>query len=657
MTENGHTQLVHGNLESAQHAVLKQYFGHVTFREGQEALIEHILSGHDVFGIMPTGAGKSVCYQVPAMMMEGITLVVSPLISLMKDQVNALVQSGIKAAYLNSSLTAGQYTKVLALAAQGAYKILYVAPERLLVEAFVQFAMNTRIAMVTVDEAHCVSQWGQDFRPSYLKILTFIDRLPYRPVLSAFTATATSEVREDVVRMLRLQNPYVVTTGFDRKNLSFSVQKPASKMPALLEILRGQKGKSGIVYCATRKAVESVCAELNRRGMAATMYHAGLDNDLRHQNQDDFLFDRCTVMVATNAFGMGIDKSNVSYVVHYNMPKNLESYYQEAGRAGRDGEPADCVLLYGAQDVRTNQFLIEANRDTEGDMTPETQQAIIRKDMERLKAMTFYCATTDCLRAYILRYFGEASANFCGNCANCNTHFDTVDMTVEAQKILSCVVRISQRNRSFGKGMIVDILRGTVNERIRQSGLLDLPTFGLLSELPAHRIRTMIDFLVLNGYLSLSTGEYPVVQHTDLSGDILRGKKTLEMKLPREESSTREATPGRDKSDRRGAKRLRGGKGVSKRDTSSTAGAQAVALQDGDEDLFDHLKGLRRQFAMKAGVPAYVVFTDAALHDMVLKQPRTVEAFLDVSGVGKAKAEKYGVPFTEAIAAFLETPK
>ena len=391
------------------HVVLKQYFGHVTFREGQEELIQQILSGRDAFGIMPTGAGKSICYQVPALMLDGITLVVSPLISLMKDQVNALVQSGVQAAYLNSSLTVGQYAKVLALAAQGAYKILYVAPERLLVEAFVQFALQTRIAMVTVDEAHCVSQWGQDFRPSYLKILEFVDRLSYRPVISAFTATATMEVLEDVIRMLRLQDPYVVTTGFDRKNLSFSVQTPGSRMPALLEILRGYRGKSGIVYCATRKTVESVCAELNRKGMDATMYHAGLDNDVRHQNQDDFLFDRRTIMVATNAFGMGIDKSNVSFVVHYNMPKNLESYYQEAGRAGRDGEPADCILLYGAQDVRTNQFLIEANRDTEGGLTPQMQQAVIRKDMDRLKSMTFYCATTDCLRAYILRYFGEAS--------------------------------------------------------------------------------------------------------------------------------------------------------------------------------------------------------------------------------------------------------
>ncbi len=611
-----------------QHEILKQYFGHVSFREGQAELIKHVLAGRDVFGIMPTGAGKSVCYQVPAMMMAGITLVVSPLISLMKDQVNALVQSGIKAAYLNSSLTAGQYAKVLSNARQGAYKIMYVAPERLLVGEFLQFTADTPISMVTVDEAHCVSQWGQDFRPSYLKILEFIDRLPNRPIISAFTATATAEVREDIIRILRLQDPFVITTGFDRKNLSFGVQTPGSKLPALMEILKRNKGKSGIIYCSTRKAVESVCEELNRKGFSATQYHAGLGNDERHANQDDFLFDRRTLMVATNAFGMGIDKSNVSFVVHYNMPKNLESYYQEAGRAGRDGEPAECVLLYSAQDVRTNQFLIEANRETDAETTVEMQQALILKDKERLKAMTFYCATTDCLRTYILKYFGETSPNFCGNCSNCNTHFETADITIEAQKILSCVVRISQRNKGFGKVMITDILRGADNERIRQTGLSDLPTYGIMADVPVHRIRTILDHLILNGYLALSSGEYPVVSPTELCGEILREKKSLEMKLPKN------VPPANAKS------------------KSKFSAKKETAVERDTEDLFSALKDLRKQLATAAGVPAFVIFTDAALHDMCRKQPKTLDEFLDVSGVGKAKAERYGKLFTGAIARF-----
>jgi ATP-dependent DNA helicase RecQ len=627
-----------------QHEILKQYFGHVSFREGQSELIGHVLARRDVFGIMPTGAGKSVCYQVPAMMMDGITLVISPLISLMKDQVNALVQSGIKAAYLNSSLNAGQYTKVMTNARQGSYKIIYVAPERLLVEEFLQFAADATISMVTIDEAHCVSQWGQDFRPSYLKILEFIDRLPKRPVISAFTATATAEVREDIIRILRLQNPFVITTGFDRKNLTFEVQTPGSKLPALMEILKRNKGKSGIIYCSTRKAVESVCEMLNRKGMSATQYHAGLSNAERHANQDDFLFDRCTLMVATNAFGMGIDKSNVSFVVHYNMPKNLESYYQEAGRAGRDGEPAECVLLYSAQDVRTNQFLIESNRETDSETTPEMQQALIMKDKERLKAMTFYCATTDCLRTYILKYFGENSPNFCGNCSNCNTNFETTDITIEAQKILSCVVRISQRNRSFGKVMIVDILRGADNERIRQSGLSDLSTFGIMADVSVHRIRTIMDHLILNGYMALSLGEYPVVNPTEICGEILREKKYLEMKLPKD------VDPSESKS-----KIASTSKSKLKSKTKSKSKSSKDTAVEREEDLFSVLKELRKQLATAAGVPAFVIFTDATLHDMCGKLPQTLDEFLDVSGVGKAKAEKYGKLFTETIATHLSS--
>ncbi|MFZ3131238.1 MAG: DNA helicase RecQ, partial [Desulfosporosinus sp.] len=486
--------------------ILKKYFGHTQFRSGQSELIDSILAGKDVLSIMPTGAGKSICYQVPALMFEGITLVISPLISLMKDQVNALVQSGVRAAYLNSSLTAGQYTEVFRRALNGQYEIIYIAPERLAVDEFIRFAEQTKIAMVTIDEAHCVSQWGQDFRPDYLKIVEFIERLSYRPVVGAFTATATKEVREDIAYILRLKDPLVVATGFDRKNLYFGVQKPQNKFSALLQILKQNKEKSGIIYCSTRKTVETVCADLKRNGFPATRYHAGLSDMERNTNQDDFLYDRQPLMVATNAFGMGIDKSNVSFVVHYNMPKNLESYYQEAGRAGRDGEPAQCILLYSGQDVRTNQFLID-NSEANPDLPTEMREEVRKRDRERLKLMTFYCTTSDCLRQYILKYFGESSANYCGNCSNCNTNFETVDITVEAQKIISCVYRVAQQHRSFGKTMISDILHGSKNEKIQRFKLDALSTYGIMSGIPVHRIRSILDFLLENGFLVLTDDE------------------------------------------------------------------------------------------------------------------------------------------------------
>ena len=390
-----------------KHEVLKKHFGHREFREGQEEIINQILSGRDVLGIMPTGAGKSICYQVPALMMEGITLVISPLISLMQDQVISLRESGISAAYINSSLSAAEYFRTMDRAANSEYKIIYVAPERLSADDFLRLSENVQISMVTVDEAHCVSQWGQDFRPSYLKISEFMEKLAYRPVLSAFTATATKEVREDISLILRQNNPYVVTTGFDRKNLRFAVERPKKKDDTLIKLLKAYNGRSGIVYCSTRKNVEEVCDFLIEKGYSATRYHAGLSDEERGMNQDDFIYDRKTVMVATNAFGMGIDKSNVSFVIHYNMPKNLESYYQEAGRAGRDGEPAECTLLYSGADVKLNQFLIEKGNDTNEDFTEEMKESVREKDRERLKLMTFYCTTNECLREYMLRYFGE----------------------------------------------------------------------------------------------------------------------------------------------------------------------------------------------------------------------------------------------------------
>lgn len=615
-----------------KNAILSQYFGYYKFREGQSELIDSILAGRDVLGIMPTGSGKSLCFQIPALMLKGVTLVVSPLISLMKDQVSALVQAGVRAAYLNSSLTPGQQGEVLRRAANQKYQIIYIAPERLVSDVFIQFAEATPIAMVTVDEAHCVSQWGQDFRPNYLKIVNFIERLSYRPVISAFTATATQEVRDDIISILKLEDPFAITTGFDRENLSYRVIKPADKFHSLLAVAKSNHGKSGIVYCSTRKTVEEVCAKLSGSGYSATRYHAGLPDDERFKNQDDFIFDRSKVMVATNAFGMGIDKSNVSYVVHYNMPKSIESYYQEAGRAGRDGESAECILLYSGQDVRTNLFLIESNQEYSGDLSEEMREAVRQKDRERLRSMTFYCSTTDCLRQYILHYFGEKSKNYCGNCSNCNTHFETIDITSEAQKIAACVYRLTERSRSFGKNMIADILHGSKNEKILRFHLDTLSTHGVLSGISIHRIRTILDYLIENEYLLLTSDEFPVVTLSDRSDEIIKDLKPLTMKLPKEIITI---SPSRKKS------------------VNAPADGSPADSGLANSGLFDLLKNLRTRLATASHVPAYIIFTDAALKDMCRKLPRTNEEFLEVSGVGDSKAKKYGKVFTEVIRGYV----
>lgn len=604
-----------------KHEVLKKHFGHRKFREGQEEIINQILSGRDVLGIMPTGAGKSICYQVPALMMEGITLVISPLISLMQDQVISLRESGINAAYINSSLSAAEYFRTMDRAANSEYKIIYVAPERLSADDFLRLSENVQISMVTVDEAHCVSQWGQDFRPSYLKISEFMEKLAYRPVLSAFTATATKEVREDISLILRQNNPYVVTTGFDRKNLRFAVERPKKKDDTLIKLLKSYNGRSGIVYCSTRKNVEEVCDFLIEKGYSATRYHAGLSDEERCMNQDDFIYDRKTVMVATNAFGMGIDKSNVSFVIHYNMPKNLESYYQEAGRAGRDGEPAECTLLYSGADVKLNQFLIEKGNDTNEDFTEEMKESVREKDRERLKLMTFYCTTNECLREYMLRYFGEKTSSFCGNCSNCNSNFETVDVTTESQKIVSCVYRVAQRKRSFGRVTIIDILHGSKSSKIISQGLNTLSTYGIMSDVPVHRIRMIMDYLIEKSFLAQTDDEYSVVKLTAESADILKGNQKVSMKLPKE--MRRSAEKGK--------------------------ASYSSPEYDINDKLFSELRVLRNQLAMEARVPAYIVFADAALRDMCRKMPVNRDEFLNVSGVGEAKAEKYSKQFTELI--------
>lgn len=600
-------------------SVLKEYFGHDSFREGQDRITDSLLGGRDVLGIMPTGAGKSICYQVPALMFDGITIVVSPLISLMKDQVSALVQSGVAAAYINSSLTHAQYLKVLQNTESGKYKIIYVAPERLCAPAFLGICRNLNISMVAVDEAHCVSQWGQDFRPSYLKIPDFIDALNSRPVVGAFTATATGAVRDDIKTLLRLVSPLVVTTGFDRPNLFFSVMQPKNKSIELMKLIKERKNESGIVYCSTRKAVEEVCELLQKNGFVATRYHAGLDENERRRNQDDFVYDRATIMVATNAFGMGIDKSNVSFVIHYNMPKNMESYYQEAGRAGRDGRSADCILLYSAKDVRTNQFLIN-NSEPNPDLTEDEQEEVRQRDRERLKQMTFYCTTHKCLRKFILEYFGDKGPERCEKCSNCLSNHENTDITVDAQKIMSCVARTGQR---YGKKVICDVLRGSKNERLISAGLNRQSTYGIMADCPEKRLRDIIDHLCENGYMTAQGDEYPILKLAPKSCGVLTGQETLRMMLE---------IPQKKKA----------------------AAAKDAPLPPADEKLLAALKDLRKSLAMRQSIPAYVVFTDATLIDMCRLKPKTQEEFMEVSGVGQAKSQRYGEVFLAVIAEFSE---
>lgn len=606
-----------------KYEILKTYFGYDSFRGAQEILIDNILSGKDVLGIMPTGAGKSLCYQIPALMLDGITLVISPLISLMKDQVGSLNQAGIHAAYLNSSLTPGQYRKALAFARQGRYPIIYVAPERLLTPEFLDFAMNVQISMVAVDEAHCVSQWGQDFRPSYLRIADFIQGLPVRPVVSAFTATATKEVRDDILELLELRDPMVMSTGFDRENLYFVVETPRDRYGAVKHYIEEHSGESGIVYCLTRKQVDEVCGHLIRDGFPATRYHAGLSDEERRKNQEDFIYDRAPLMVATNAFGMGIDKSNVRFVLHYGMPKNIESYYQEAGRAGRDGEPAECILYYSGQDVITNRLFIENNRDNL-ELDPETAELIRERDLERLKKMTFYCCTNECLRDYILRYFGEYGSNYCGNCANCRKEFETADVTEAARILVGCVKACGQR---YGINVILDTVRGAETEKLRQYRMTENPCFGSLSRVPAYRLRQIMNHLLLNGYLETTDGSYSVVKLTERSEDVLCGAETVTMKRAKEP-------------ERRPAKT---------REEKKKKAVLASGLREGDEPMFEKLRSLRAAIAREEKVPPYIVFSDKTLVHMCIVRPSDKAEMLTVTGVGEFKYQKYGERFLECV--------
>ncbi|MCI6553115.1 MAG: DNA helicase RecQ [Lachnospiraceae bacterium] len=605
--------------------VLKQYFGYDSFREGQGELIESILKGKDTLGIMPTGAGKSICFQVPALVLEGITLVVSPLISLMKDQVEGLNQAGVHAAYLNSSLTMGQYYKALELAKAGRYKIIYVAPERLLTEKFLSFAMGAEISMVVVDEAHCVSQWGQDFRPGYLKIAEFIERLPARPIVSAFTATATKEVRDDIMDLLLLQSPVVVTTGFDRPNLYFAVQTPKDKYASMKNYLELHPGQSGIIYCLTRKVVEEVAERLISEGFSVTRYHAGLSDEERKRGQEDFIYGRAEIMVATNAFGMGIDKSDVRYVIHYNMPKNMESYYQEAGRAGRDGGSAECILLYGGRDVVTNQYFIDHNQENR-ELDEMTRQLVTERDRERLRRMTFYCFTNECLRDYILRYFGEYGSNYCGNCSNCLSGFETEDVTESARAMIGCVESCCQR---FGANVIIDTLRGADTVRLRSNGMKENPHYGELAEMPVHKLRQIMNHLMLRGYLTVTNDEYVIVRLTEKSGEVLRGGERITMKMAREQEH-----PARIRKEKPRQSRYGSGGGSFWEDFTPEEAA-----------LFEKLRLLRTEIAREERIPPYIVFSDKTLVHMCKLKPATKAEMLQVSGVGEFKYEKYGERF------------
>ncbi len=603
-----------------KHTALKQYFGHSAFRFGQEEIIDHIMSGADCLAVMPTGAGKSMCYQIPALILHGVTIVISPLISLMKDQVEALAQSGVPAAYINSSLPPHEYYATLRMLSAGEIKILYVAPERLLSEDFLALCKTLAIPLVAVDEAHCVSHWGQDFRPSYLKIAPFVNALPKRPVLAAFTATATEAVKRDIADMLGLNSPYSITTGFDRQNLYFEVRKCTNhdKNALLLNILRGAGGKSSIVYCSTRKNVEQVCAFLKLNGLKATMYHAGLKDEQRRQAQDDFIFDRCDIIVATNAFGMGIDKSDVSLVVHYNMPKDIESYYQEAGRAGRDGSPARCIMLYSPSDFNINKFIIQHSYE-DSELSEAEIKEMRSRDLERLQKMTFYCTTKYCLREFILRYFGERSSGFCGNCSTCNSSYDTLDITVQAQKIISCIFRMKQRGIYGSKALVKEILSGDcADKRTRE-----LSTYGIMKA-EEKRIDAVTDYLIEGGYIQNGDSGCEITQ---LGSEFIKKRQTLLMK---QRKNTAQEAP------------------------AAVMSEMPAAESPCNPELFERLKQLRKEIAATLGVPAYVVFTDATLREISVKQPLTTRDFMNISGIGSIKAERYSKKFAKVIMKYQE---
>ena len=601
---------------------LKTVFGYDSFRSGQEAVINAILEGRDILAVMPTGAGKSLCYQVPAMLLSGITLVISPLISLMQDQVKALNEAGVDAAFINSSLSEKELTDTFKNAYKGHYKIIYVAPERLISEGFISFAKSVEISMVTVDEAHCISQWGQDFRPSYMDIAEFINILDKRPIISAFTATATQNVREDIICSLGLSDPYFLVTGFDRENLFFQVDKPQNKERFILDFIERHRGESGIIYCATRKNVDSLYTLLRKQHISVGKYHAGMSNEERKQMQNDFVFDYTSIVIATNAFGMGIDKSNVRFVIHYNMPSSMENYYQEAGRAGRDGLNSECILLFSPQDIIINRFLLE-HKDF-SDIDPIDEMTIRERDIKRLQIMEGYCYTTECLRNYILKYFDEDPKKPCDDCGNCLRQFETLDMTEEAKKIINCIYESRGR---YGKNIIMDTVLGAKTARLTEIGASEYKSYGVLESSNKNLLRRLIEELLLEGYIT--TGEYQVLK----LGDISRLKNT--------ETKVLVKITDEDKMTKRNEKPKSSKKGI---DSLTSKGFK----------LFDKLKELRLEIARAEKIPPYIVFNDKTLIDMCAKMPTTKSDMLNVSGVGENKYGKYGERFIAVIKEYVK---
>ena len=596
---------------------LKILFGYDSFRAGQKSVIDSILAGRDAFAVMPTGAGKSVCYQIPAVLLPGITLVISPLISLMQDQVKALNEAGVQAAFINSSLSEKDYNETIRKARQGTYKIIYIAPERLVTEGFLALAKSVPVSMVTVDEAHCISPWGQDFRPSYMKIVEFVKTLEKRPIISAFTATATETVREDIICTLGLQNPFTLVNGFDRENLFFQVDKPKNKEQYILKYISEHSGDSGIIYCATRKNVDNIYELLKGKGVSVGKYHAGMSAGERKKMQDDFVFDYTSIVVATNAFGMGIDKSNVRFVIHYNMPQSMENYYQEAGRAGRDGLDAKCILLFSPQDIVINRFLLD-HKEMQ-DLDPADRETVRERDVRRLQVMERYCYTTECLRNYILKYFGENPEKPCQDCGNCLREFETLDMTEAAKKVINCVYEAKGR---YGKQIIIDTVAGAKTARLEEIGTVRYKSYGVLAGTNKNLLRRLIEQLVLEGYLRV--GDYQVLKLGDISG------------LKNPEASVFVKITDEDKQPEKTAKTKKKAKSV---ETLTSSGYK----------LFERLKKLRLEIAREESMPPYIIFSDKTLIDMAAKMPASKPEMLDVSGVGENKFAKYGERFLEVI--------